>query len=264
MKKLIHLIILSLLPSFAFSQSKVTSSSAFWPEWQLTSSVGEAGILFFRNHYRINADARFNDLASAGPFTSFERVQLTLGYEHAFTDHWRGGALVRYAIENYPKSLFYTAFLRHYGSIGSLFFNKQGMFEYVAQESQDPFGRYSLAAELGKRIAVGKKYLTPALSYELLLRREFGEQATTADERTIDRTRLRLSITYELTEQLRFTPFLMRQTDYYYVLVPPKYDENNQLIENGYTTKRNRISPIIGLEVKYNINSPANPASFTY
>ncbi|TXK50874.1 hypothetical protein FVR03_04265 [Pontibacter qinzhouensis] len=258
------LLLLSVVPGVVAAQSKITAATALWPEVQLNYGVGEDGILFFQNQYRINTDSRFNDLAASGPFSGFERAQLTLGYEHTFTDHWRGGALFRYAFENYPKTQFYTAFLRHNGNIGSLFFNKQGMFEYVNQEEQDAFGRYSFLAELGKRFPVGNRFLTPALSYELLLRREFGKSTSTAEERTIDRTRLRFELTYELTENLRLSPFVMRQTDYYFVLVPPKYDENDRLIEDGYTTKRNRISPVIGLEIKFNLNTPVNTASFTY
>ncbi|WP_187264188.1 porin family protein [Pontibacter beigongshangensis] len=264
MRKLLYALMLSMAPALVLAQSKVTGAAAIWPEWQVSYGVGEAGILFFQNQYRINTDSRFNDLAATGPLSSFERVQLALGYEHTFTDHWRGGAMFRYAIENFPKTKFYGAFLRHNGRIGSLYFNKQGLFEYVAQEQQDASGRYSFLAELGKRIPAGKKFLTPALSYELLLQTEFGKGATGTEERTIDRTWLQLSLTYELTQNLRLRPYLMRQTDYYYVLVPPIYDENDQILENGYTTKRNRISPIFGLEVKYSFSSSANTASITY
>lgn len=93
----------------------------------------------------------------------------------------------------------------------------------------------------------------------------FGkENQSAAQERTIDRTRLRLSLNYELTEKLRINPYFMRQTDYYYVLVSPVYDEQGKLVKDGYTTKRNRISPVFGVEVKYNINLAPQTASITY
>ena len=94
---------------------------------------------------------------------------------------------------------------------------------------------------------------------------EFGkESGNDTQERTIDRTRLRLNLNYELNEKLRINPYFMRQTDYYFVLVPPVYDDMGKLVEDGYTTKRNRISPVFGLELKYNINRTPNTASITY
>ncbi|WP_164891182.1 DUF2490 domain-containing protein [Botryobacter ruber] len=250
----------AVLPLVTFAQRKISSPAAIWPEVQLNYSVGEEGMLFFQNQYRINTDGRFNDLAEQGPFSGFERVQLVLGYEHTLTEHWRGGGLVRYAYEDFPKQQFYTLFVRHNGNIKSLYFNKQIMFEYWTKQLQEASGRFRIMAELGRRTEVGEKFLTPALSYEAIFLKEFEEQPVPNDARTIARTRLRLGATLELTEQLRLTPYFIRQTDYYNVLA--KYDENNVLVEEAH--KVNRISPIIGLELKYNFNGPANTASITY
>ena len=264
MRKLYLLLLLILVQVAAQAQSKVTAPTAIWPEWQVSKAIGEASVLFLQNQFRINTDERYNDLQESGLLSNFERVQLTVGYEYTFTDHWRAGALFRYAWEDMPKTGFTTAYLRHTGSIKSLFFNKQAMFEYVTQERRDAYGRFRLMAELGKRLPVGATFLTPALSYELFLNRQFSQAAADQEERTIDRTRLRLSLTYELTEKLRLSPYFMRQTDYYFVQVPPKYDENDVLVEEGYTTKRNRISPVIGLEVKYTLSGTPATGSYTY
>ena len=56
----------------------------------------------------------------------------------------------------------------------------------------------------------------------------------------------------------------MRQTDRYYVEVPPEYDENGQLLKDGYRTKRNAVTPIIGLELKYTFGAAPETASITY
>jgi hypothetical protein len=266
MKKRYFILLLAILPLLCWgqSQSKVAAPVAYWPELQVSLKTGQSSILFFRNQYRINSDSRYNDLRDSGLFSGFERVELTLGYEHTFSEHWRGGALVRYAEEDFPETVFYTLFMRHNGNIRSLYFNTQGKFEYTTREQQDDFGRYSLAAEIGKKIPLKGKSLTPSLSYDMMLVSSFAKESRTADERMIDRTRLRLNLSYALTEKLRITPYFMRQTDYYYVLVPPKYDANNQLLERGYTAKRNRISPVLGLELKYAINLQPETASFTY
>ncbi|MCC9137193.1 DUF2490 domain-containing protein [Pontibacter silvestris] len=264
MKK-IYFVLLLVLPMFTQAQSKVTAPMAIWPEIQINKGVGEDGVLFLQNQYRVNTDERYNDLKSRGPLRNFERVQLALGYEQTFSDHWRGGALFRYALEDYPITKFYTLFLRHNGNIGGLYFNKQAMFEYVSPEDQDAYGRYSFMAELGKRLSFKSKFVSPSVRYEAMLLSDFGDGGGSAgEERTVDRTRLRISLNYELNKKLRINPYFMRQTDYYFVLIPPRYDENSQLVEKGYTTKRNRISPVVGLEVKYSINKRPNTASFTY
>lgn len=263
MRKL-YLLLFTFLPLLVQAQSRVTAPTAVWPEMQVSYGVGEGGLLFVRNQYRINTDSRFNDLRSSGLLSGFERVELTLGYEQELTEHWRGGAILRYAAEDFPKSLFYTLFVRHNGNLSSLYFNKQLMFEYVDQEEQEAFGRYRLMAELGKRLPLHNTFVTPAISYEAALLSAFGRSDNTAEERFIDRTRLQVNLTFELMERLRITPYFMRQTDYYYVMISPVYDEQGQLVQDGYTTRRNRISPVAGLELKYTLNRATNTASITY
>ncbi|OKL39081.1 DUF2490 domain-containing protein [Pontibacter flavimaris] len=264
MKKL-YVILLLLLPVLAQAQSKVTAPTTIWPELQASYGLGEEGLLFLRNGYRINTDGDFNDLKDSGILSNFERVELSLGYEHTLSEHWRGGAIVRYAAEDYPKTTFYALFLRHNGEVKGLYFNKQLLFEYVDQEDRDASGRFRLSAELGKRLPLGSKFITPSINYEAMLRSSLGKQYDgLIKERTIDRTRLRLSLNYELTEKLRLNPYFMRQTDYYYVLIPPVYSEQGQLQEEGYTTKRNRITPVVGLELKYTINRAPSTASISY
>ena len=259
------MLLLLAFPLLAQAQSKVNSPAAIWPELQVSYGVGEDGLLFFRNQYRINTDGRYNDLKENGVLSGFERVELALGYEHMLSEHWRGGAMFRYAAEDYPKTAFYSLFLRHNGNIRGLFFNKQVMAEYMNQQDQDALGRFRLHAELGKRLPLRNRFITPSLSYEALVLADFNkEEGASNEQRYIDRTRLRLNLTYEMTDKLRITPYFMRQTDYYYVLVPPVYDEQEQLVEEGYTTKRNRISPVVGLEIKYTFNRASDTASITY
>ncbi|MFD3000287.1 DUF2490 domain-containing protein [Pontibacter toksunensis] len=265
MKKLYPFLLLFLLPLFTHAQDRVTAPTAIWPELQLSYGVGEDGLLFFRNQYRINTDGRYNDLREAGPLSAFERVEVVLGYEHTLTDHWRGGVILRYAAEDYPQTMFGSLFLRHNGNIKGLYFNKQVMAEYVKQENLEGYGRFRLAAELGKRLPFRSKFITPSISYEAMLLSGLGKKEdVTTEERGIDRTRLLFNVTYEFSDKLRLTPYFMRQVNYYYALVSPVYDEEENLIEEGYTTKRNRISPVVGLELKYTINKATNTASITY
>ncbi|WP_169336192.1 DUF2490 domain-containing protein [Pontibacter roseus] len=264
MKKLYLLLLLATGSLLAQAQSKISAPTALWPELQVSYGLGESGQLFLQNQYRINTDRRYNDLKQSGFLSNFERIQLAVGYEHTFTERWRAGGLFRYALEDFPETSFLTGYLRHTGSIKSLFFTKQLMLEYIKQEERDAYGRGRLMAELGKRLSLGSRFITPSLSYELFVNSQLGQAASDAEERTIDRTRLQLNFTYELTEKLRINPYFLRQTDYYYVQVPPKYDENEVLVEEGYITKRNRISPVIGLQIKYTLNTLPVVGSYTY
>lgn len=260
----LYILLLLALPVTALGQSKIAAPTGIWPELQLSADVGEDGVLFIRNQYRISTDSRYNDLEETGILSGFERIEFSLGYEHVFSDHWRAGAIYRYAIENFPETAFYGLFIRHNGAIKSLYFNKQLLAEYTDQEGMEAFARFRFSAELGKRLPLKSKFVTPSISYEALLRSEFGKEDDNADERTIDRTRLRLGLNFELTERLRINPYFMRQTEYYYVLVPPVYDEKEQLLEEGYTAKRNRVMPVVGLAVKYTIGKTPQTASITY
>ncbi|PKV66697.1 DUF2490 domain-containing protein [Pontibacter ramchanderi] len=258
MKKFYFFLSLLVLPLLSTAQSKISAPTAIWPELQLSYGLGENGLLFLQNQYRINTDGRYNGVGN------FERIEFTLGYEHAFTDHWLAGAMFRYAKEDMPSSNFTSAFLRHAGNIKGLYFNKQLTLDYVNQERRDPFARFRLMVELGKRIPVGARFLTPSLSYEMLVVKDFGDETNELLVRTIDRTRLRVDATYEISDKLRVTPYFLRQTDYYFVEVGPKYDEDGMLVEQGYTTKRNRISPVFGLELKYAFNRATSTGSYTY
>jgi len=79
MRKL-YCILLVLLPALVQAQSKVNAPTTIWPELQVSYGVGEEGLLFLRNGYRINTDGRFNDLRESGIGSNFERVELSLGY----------------------------------------------------------------------------------------------------------------------------------------------------------------------------------------
>ncbi len=259
MKKL-YFILLLLLPGLTQAQSKFSLPTSLWPELQFNYGVGEDGMLFLHNQYRISTDSRYNGIGDAA-----ERIEVSLGYEHTFSDHWRGGAVYRYAKEDFPTTNFYGLFVRHNGEVKGLYFNKQLMVEYTAQQGREAYGRTRLMVELGKRLPLGNKFISPGISYEAMLLSEFGSDDDIDEKkRVVDRTRLRLSLNYELTEKLRINPYFMRQTDRYYVIVPPEYDEDGLLLKDSYTTKRNRITPVIGLELKYTINRTPETASFTY
>jgi hypothetical protein len=249
---------------FVQAQKKVTASLGIWPEIQISYKAGDNGLFFFRNQYRINTDPRFNDFRESGLLSNFEQIQINLGYEHTLTEHWRGGGIFRYAAENYPSTSFYNLFIRHTGAVKSLYFTKQFATEYVMREDQDPSARILFLSEVGKRLTIKQHTFTPAISYEAAVFSQLKKKNTTAEERMIDRTRLRMNVTWEASSKLFISTYFMRQTEFYYVEIPPVYNEDDILVTNGYRTKRNRITPLVGFTVNYNINSQVQPASIAY
>src|SRR5690606_36883712 len=93
----------------------------------------------------------------------------------------------------------------------------------------------------------------PHLSYELFFYNKFQEKVNAeAMARTVDRTRLRIAASHQVSKQFWLTPFFIKQTEYYNALTTytGEFDaEGNQIVkEQG--GKRNRIEPIFGLEFR--------------
>ena len=70
--------------------------------------------------------------------------------------------------------------------------------------------------------------------------------------RKVDRTRLRLAASYQVSKFFWLTPFFIKQTEYYNVLTTytGEFDSNGNQIVKEEGGKRNRIEPIFGLEFR--------------
>jgi hypothetical protein len=232
------------------AQIKVRRPAEIWPDLQADYNFDNNSFFFFRNEYRHTTDQSFNNLSEDGPWNNFNRIQFQLGYEHAITDKWSGGASGRYAFEN-RDIIFSEIFLRHTGSIIEKFrFMKRGTFEHLINEGRPNEGRFRLLLELDKVFKLSnERVIRPRVSYEVFKLTTFGRGDDDPEGRNIDRTRLRFDLNFELNRYLFFSPYFTRQTDYY--VLEPQFDGNGNLTKQGGS--HNFITPVFGLGIRYNL-----------
>lgn len=230
------------------AQIKVRRPAEIWPDLQSDYNMDNNSFFFLRNEYRHTTDQSFNTLSEDSPWNNFSRIQFQLGYEHSFSDYWSGGASGRYAFENNDIH-FSEFFLRHTGSIlEQIRFMKRGTFEHLINEGRPNEGRFRLLAELDKVFEFPReRVIRPRVSYELFKFTTFGRGGDNPEGRSIDRTRLRIDLNFELNRYLFFSPFFTRQTDYY--VLEPQFDGNGNLAKPG--GRHNFITPVFGLGIRY-------------
>jgi hypothetical protein len=231
------LFFLTLIPTLLFGQGKIHRDAMVWPELQADYVMHSQSYFFFRNQYRLHTSSDFDRL---------ERMQFQLGYEHMFNENWSGGLSERLAFEDDRKLFFSEVFLRQRGHIGSVRFTKWADFEYIINSGADATSRFRFRADLDRRFEVSESLgIRPRLSYELLfLSGLTGENP--ANQRRVDRTRLRLDTSFEIADHVIITPYFTKQTNYIETL--PQYDQNGEIkIQGG---NQNVILPIIGLELR--------------
>jgi hypothetical protein len=236
------------LSAVAHGQIKVRQPVEIWPELQLDYNLDNRSFFFFRNEYRHSTDPTLNTLRENSFFSYFNRVQVQVGYESAFTEMWSGGTSGRYVFERDHDFFITELFLRHTGRIGSLRFLKRGSFEHFLNVGQTNSGRFRLLAELERifEISAGK-VIRPRVSYELFQNTAFAEGAGPAG-RNIDRTRLRFDLSFEVNRFVFLSPYFTRQTDYF--VLEPQFDGQGNVTRPG--GKHNFITPVVGLGMRYN------------
>ena len=230
------LLFLFFLPQLVVAQRKTHNDVELWPELQADYVLGEKGFIYFRNQYRITTNSDLETLY---------RKQFQLGYEHMFNENWSGGLSERAALETNRNKFFTELFFRHQGHIGSVRFIKRGAFEYIHISDMDAASRFRLRAELDREFKVKELGIRPRVSYEIFLLSSLtGENPE--NQRRIDRTRLRLDVTFEISDHFSVTPFFTKQTDYLETI--EQYDENGNIKIPGGNL--NEITPIFGLETR--------------
>lgn len=242
------------------AQRKVQRGGAFWPELQVEYVLKSTDYFYFRNQYRHNLDNDFNYLREEGPLKYVERVQFRAGFEHMFNPHWSGGIAEAYAFEPTRNILFNEVFARHLGTIGSFRFTKRASLEHIVQSNRDNRGRARLRLDLDREVKIKALAIRPRVAYELFFDHYYDEALNEArNARQVDRTRLRLEILYTINDFLALTPFFIRQTDFIQAL--GTYDVNGNELEPG--GKQNNITPIFGIDFRYNFYKGGIPFSRT-
>jgi len=241
-----------------WAQRKVHRGGAFWPELQAEYVLKSTSYFYLRNHYRHNWDNDFNYLRPEGFLKYLERAQIRAGYEHVFNAHWSGGISESYAFEGTRNLWFNEVFARHIGAIGRFRLTKRAYLEHNVQTNQDDRARFRFRTDLERDFKIRKKAIRPRIGYELFFNHYYDAGINEArNTRQVDRSRLRLELTYSIDKHLAFTPYLMRQTDFITTLA--SFDVNGNELQPG--GKQNTITPVFGIDIRYVFYQGGTPFS---
>jgi hypothetical protein len=230
------------------AQQKVSRTATLWPELQFQYVFRSTSFLFFRNHYRHVLDNDFNQLRDQGALQYLERLQFRLGYEHVFNAAWQAGISESYALERSRKILFHEIYARHTEAVGKFRFSQRASFEHLMRWPRNDNGRFRLRAELDRTFPLGPRRLRPRAAYELFFYTYYPAGANNGIEnRTVDRSRLRLDCQLRFNKHVAVTPYYMRQTDFY--VVEPAFDGEHNVVRPG--GKQNHVTPVWGVEVLF-------------
>jgi hypothetical protein len=252
-----------LVSGLTFGQLKKTRTDPYlWPEVGVDYFLKNQSYFFFRSQFRHNTDSDIPGISDSGPFSKFYQVYLLLGYDQKLTEHWRTGLAARYTFDRNNDQKMIQGMLQHNGKIGKTDFIKRLTYDYLKPELGESSGRIRPIMALERNFKLGDHILRPHVSYELFFYQDFNSDETTTDARLVDRTRLRLAVSYKATQNLWITPYFLKQTEYFNVIstFTPQLDANGKevldsdgnviLIENK-GGKRNLIQPIFGLELRF-------------
>lgn len=195
--------------------------------------------------------------------TELDRGHLMLGASYDMTEYWQVGITERFVYEPYMNYLFSQAFVSHRGKIGSLDFIKTGSIELINHFSEPrgggvvkDYGRFSALAVLGKDFSLAGLDWRGELSYQLFVHFHPDDDME-RETRRIDRTRLKAELFCQLTKGIYLGAFAMRDTFYYFTLGGVRYiqEGDGNLREEPYdAVKRNRITPVYGLSLRFDID----------
>lgn len=229
------------------AQQKVHLATDIWPEIQVEYVLKSTSFFYFRNQYRFNTDPDFNGLGETFPGEQLKRFQLRAGYEHTLTDKWSIGGSEMYGIEPNRKLLFTDIYVRHLNSVAGLQITERIMFDYLYySNSPIKVGRFRPRLDLDKVIRLNAWTIRPRVGYELFMNTDFKPDTHTSGRR-VDRTRLRLEVSFQPNPHVAIAPYFTKQTDY--LRTSDKIDDQTHLVTKGID--QNIILPIWGLDVRY-------------
>lgn len=243
--------------------ARAQSSKATFP-WATIIGV-QANYLTSRNHALLlrarlerSFDSDYNALDRSAGGGLAQRAVVLGGYEWRLSERWSGGLVEKITFDPGPTRTFQTGgFLRHCGHIGSVQFRKRVLAEHaaLAASGQSPpdQGRVRIRADLDRTWRLGTLGLRPRVAAELQFDISFEKRdaAAKAGQRTVDRALLRAELAVEVTDQLSFVPYVVRQTEFTTAIAQFDADGNVKVPAGS----RNLRYPAVGLDVRYTLLS---------
>jgi len=241
---------------------KIHSDALLWGDLQADYFLKNQSFFFFKTQLRHSTNSDIAGISESGAFSNLYQVYFQAGYDQKLTDHWRAGVSARYTLDAVNNNQIYQAALQHNGKIGQTDFIKRLAFDYMKFEDGESMGRIRPMAALERNFKLGSHILRPHLSYELFFYNDFKDEKTSDETRTVDRTRLRIAASYQVSKSFWLTPYFMKQTEYINVLTTYTvekdangnivYDsDGNEVLKENIGGKRNRIEPIFWLELRF-------------
>ncbi|RYU84329.1 hypothetical protein [Hymenobacter persicinus] len=195
----------------------------------------------------------------AGYRTRLEQGQLSLGYEHFWSEHWSGGATLRYVprtnrgngeLLGLPGSVVPGLLVRHRGALGPVSLGQRLGVEYVITRNQlvenDNRALARLRLDAERIFALGDQFtLRPRLAYEAVAYLRFQRDENQLKERTLDFGSLRAEVGVRFSPRFDLTPWFAYQTIYRNSL--PFFNSAGEQVSGGRT---NFVTPVAGLDLR--------------
>ena len=199
----------------------------------------------------------YNQFTNINRLSVFDSRGVAATYEHFWSDHWSGGALLGHTSYSGFKYVAPELLLRHRSPVGPLTFGQRlglsrtigvGNLGRVVGREGSNFA--ALRVDLEKLFPVGKGsvMLRPRLSYEAATHVRLQKNKNDADERIIQHTNLRGEVGCRLGNFFDFTPWFAYATSYYFTI--PQYDSMGNPTGGG---RYNQVTPVIGLDVRFTL-----------
>jgi hypothetical protein len=236
---------------------KQYESNSRWLTLRYDHYLKSGSFFYFENNNRFNQEPV---LGKTFPFNSIYRLYLLGGYEHKASEKWYMGASGKYVVNPFENNFFTRANISHRGDFRKMKFIKEVAFEHISRpKSDNPHiiiqneGRFSFSSSLVKEIKIKERPLFIILAYRAYMLFDFNNDDNSAyDTRLVDKTRLRLEVSYKFTDRMLVSLFAIRDTDYSYR--QSSFDQfQNMIVEEA---RVNRITPVLGLGFNFVMNAP--------
>ncbi|GAA3922586.1 hypothetical protein GCM10022406_05900 [Hymenobacter algoricola] len=196
--------------------------------------------------------------------------QFRVGYEHFWTDHWSGGATVRYVPQGnqgngellgLPGIVTPGVLVRHLGKVGPISLGQRLGLEYALGNNLVGESQFYNRALVRLRLdaehvfALNKIALRPRLAYEAAAYLRLQRNEEQLKERVIDFGSLRAEVGGRLSPYFDVTPWVAYQTAYRNSL--PFFDAQGNQVSGG---KVNYVTPAVGLDLRLTVGANAAAA----
>lgn len=185
------------------------------------------------------------------PNTAWSQWGILARYEHWLSNHWAIGGQYTSDQISQSRQNTWAGYGMHTGVIGkdrSWFFIKKlviGRTSYVNSNRDNQWQAVGYAY-LGKRVALRERAVQLGVSYQVQ-----KLWPTISDSRRLSASSLKVRADMPFGNKIMASVFAQWDTQYFFALAQDRYNADGELIESVPYHKLNRISPFVGVQVRY-------------